>query len=103
MALHNGYSCFCVEPGRDEKRTCAVCDSIMDVRRNVNGPIGSIQAQFGVKTLHDEFTCPLANEDWHEHAQKLKYEMNDTASVSIQRVLMAELDLTVQLRKVPAL
>jgi len=63
--LHVGYEVFHPKPGQFETLSCRVCNTEMDVRRDCYGPTGFAEAMSGGGHLHDSFTCPHAEKDWH--------------------------------------
>lgn len=90
-SYHSGWEYFTPEPGKVQEMFCRVCKSKMDVKRNVNGPTGMIESMGGGKHLHDTFSCPLAQEDWHRQVRVLKQRIQDETSQSIARILKKEM------------
>ncbi len=69
------------DPGKIEGPVrCGVCKTEMSVRRNVNGPRGFVQAMSSGKSLHDVFSCPHSDEEWHRQVVALRREATKTAS-----------------------
>ena len=90
-SLHSGWEYFTPEPGKVKEMFCRVCKAKMDVKRNVNGPTGWAEAVGGRKHLHDAFSCPFAQEDWHRQARVLKQRIQDETSKSMTTILKKEL------------
>jgi len=88
----SGIDYFAYEPGIMKEAYCNLCDAKMNVERNVDGPTSSVEAMSGGKHLHDLFTCPNTEEEWHEHAIELMDEMGETASKRIKKILQEEID-----------
>jgi len=62
-------------PGTKEAVACGICGVPMNVKRNVLGPTGFGEAMAGKKHLHDCFTCPQANKDWHKKISSIKIDV----------------------------
>lgn len=80
------------EPGTMTKSVCGVCGAAMVVRRNVLDATGWAQAMSGKKTLHDHFWCPHFEEKWHEKAERILKESEETASEKIRSILLSEVN-----------
>lgn len=85
-----GYDCAFPDPGAYEKMDCVVCGADMNVTRNVNGPRSMVESMGGSKTLHDKFTCPHTDEDWHKQALNIHRKAEETPSKKIEEILLAE-------------
>ena len=85
------------DPGKVEGPLfCGVCGEEMDVKRNVNGPRGSVQAMSGGKSPHDVFTCPHREEQWHEQVVALRKEAKKTPSAKLEKLLLEEAEEILQ-------
>ena len=78
-----------LSPGREvifpgELRKC-------DVERNCYGPTGFAEAVGGIGHLHDCFTCPHRDEDWHCYASQLIAQKYECASRRVRELI--DLDL----------
>ena len=92
MALRSGYDIFTPDPGTHDSMICMTCNSKMDVRRNVFGPTGSVEARSGSGHLHDVFTCKNSGRDWHNKVIDLMEEKRKTKSDKISSILQEEID-----------
>jgi len=81
---------LCPEQGKMKTADCGICGSPMNVKRNVLGPTSWIESMGRGEHLHDSFTCPNFEEDWHEKIVKLKSEARNTASDKIKKILEEE-------------
>jgi len=93
----NGY--FTPDPGEVVRTHCDICETLMDVKRNVFGPTGWAEAMAKRGHLHDVYTCPRKEEKWHKHIEKLTEEMNKTVSVNIKALLTDEIEETLESNK----
>jgi hypothetical protein len=98
-SYHAGWDHFSPDPGKVKEMFCRVCKAKMDVQRNVNGPTGFAEAMGGGKHLHDSFSCPHAQEDWHNQARVLKQRIKDETSKSIAKILKKELKWVMENKK----
>lgn len=88
--LNAGYDYFVSEPGIHSECSCRVCGSIMDVHRNVNGPTSWASAIAEKLTLHDSFSCPHSETEWHNKAAEICSEIDDISSSVIKKLMKAE-------------
>ena len=89
--MQNGVDVFFLEPGTAQEMYCRVCHSKCDVRRDVYGPTGFAMAVGKKKKLHDVFTCPHAQEGWHDQALALKRAIEETPSKSVAALMRQDL------------
>ncbi len=82
---NNGW--FFPKPGTVKAARCGICGSLMNVKRNVLGPTGWAESMAHQGHLHDSFTCPNLNKDWHEKIVNLKSEARSTACDKIKKIL----------------
>lgn len=90
--MQNGVDVFFLEPGSKKEMYCRICNSKCDVRRNVYGPASFAMAVGRKKKLHDVFTCPHAEEEWHGRAGKLVEEIEDTPSETVADLMRKEFE-----------
>lgn len=84
---------------QQEKMYCGVCGDLMVAKFGINGPTGSAEAMAGNKHLHDRYTCPNREKDWHEQVVALRMERNDSASAMIGEILDKEIELVLEQRE----
>jgi len=99
MSYHAGWDHFSPEPGAIDKMYCRVCNSEMEVERNVNGPTGSIEAMSGGKHLHDSFFCKHTKESWHCQVRVLKQRIEKETSKKLSDLLTEEMNEVLKTRK----
>ena len=97
--FHAGWDHFTPEPGKEKEMFCRVCKEKMDVKRNVNGPTGWTEATGGRKHVHDTFSCPFAQEDWHNQARVLLERIQKETSRTIAKMLKKEVKQVLKERK----
>jgi hypothetical protein len=102
--FHSGWDHFTPEPGKKKKMFCRVCKEKMDVKRNVKGATGWAEAMSVAHGkseghLHDTFSCPLAQEDWHNQARILKERIEKETSRLVAKLLKKELKQVLKTRK----
>jgi len=88
----NGYEIFFTEPGAAEEKFCLICHSRCGVRRNVTGPTNLGAALAKKNTLHDVFTCPHAEQEWHDQAQRLVIAIEEMPSKTVAGLMQKDLD-----------
>jgi hypothetical protein len=93
MAYHLGWEAFTPAPGTEDKMYCKVCDTEMNVQRNIEGPTSWIGAMTKSKHLHDSFTCGHAEEDWHIQARCLRKRIEEETSKKMSDILTEELNV----------
>ncbi len=79
------------DPGTVKTAECGICGKQMNVKRNVLGATSWAESMGHGKHLHDSFTCPNLNKDWHEKIVSLKCEAHNTASDKIKKILKEEI------------
>lgn len=99
MSYERGWDCFMPDPGEHLELRCRVCDSNMDVKRDVNGATSWVSAIAGSKKLHDSFTCPNSGLGWHKQVLALKKEAQMSVSRTISSTLLAEAELIIAEKK----
>ena len=87
-----GYDYFTPDAGTITGMNCKVCGVMCDVERGVEGPRSFAAAMGGIKTLHDRFSCPYSEIDWHEKALNLFQDIEKCNSPSIKKIMEADLD-----------
>lgn len=102
--FHAGWDHFSPDPGDEKQMFCRVCNAEMDVKRNVKGATGWAEAMSiahgkGKGHLHDSFSCPLAQKDWHNQARILKERIEGESSRAIAKLLTEELDEVLKTKK----
>lgn len=86
------------EPGEVASLECGVCQSAMEVRRNVLGPRTVTEAMSKCKVLHDAFFCPYRAAAWHLQAAKLLEHAESTPSARLDKMYREEADKIVRRR-----
>lgn len=87
------------DAGEVETVYCGVCDSVMEVQRNVNGPRGWVQAMGRGNSSHDVFNCSLRENDWHKQVVAIRKESRNTSSQKLKNMLLDEADEILKDRK----
>lgn len=72
------------DPGTVDRMECGVCDTSMDVERNVFRATTFAEHMGHARHLHDCFTCPNRKADWHQQIFALKM---DVYAAEIQNAL----------------
>lgn len=72
---HGNDGCCFPNPGKIKRVRCGVCNSLMNVTRNVLGPTSLAEAMAQKKHEHDSFFCPNYKEDWHNKIRRLKSDV----------------------------
>lgn len=86
-------------PGEQDKSFCGVCNEEMVVIRNVNGPTGMAEAMAKRKHLHDWFSCPHMEEEWHKQVKALIEDATKSSSKRIEDIMLAEAKEVIAARK----
>ena len=89
------YTVFNRQCGTTESIQCQVCGEEMMVERNATG-----RTMSGRDFIHDVFECPNIGQDWHLQALKIKYELDNTASPSIKKIMQSDLDEIIATRSI---
>lgn len=97
--MRRGYDLKRHPPGLVEEEFCSVCETKMDVTRDVKASRGFAAAMGGSNWDRDEFRCPEAQEAWHRQALEIIREAENTASSAIEKILLDEKDDIVKQRK----
>ena len=90
-AVHTGLDFISTTPGLLKEWFCVVCGTQAKEERNVVGPASWAGAMAKVHTLHDIFTCPHSQEDWHRQMRALRQEQKKTASHCLRSILEEEI------------
>ncbi len=88
----NHYNSFSRQPGEVDEINCEVCGSACDVKRDVSGPTSWAGSMAGSKKLHDLFTCPYNDEQWHWETLAMVQELRDTSSPSLRKLIQKDID-----------
>ncbi len=88
MNIKNGYVARI--PGTKKREKCDVCNTIMDVERNIDAPSswGSIFSKNRMK--QDCFTCPHRADKWHRQAYTLQQNAANTPSPHLAKIFLRE-------------
>ena len=85
--MRKGYDFFTPDPGVEEME-CKVCGTTCDVERDVMGPRSWAGAMAKIKTLHDSFSCPHGEEEWHKRALKLLENLEEYPSPTLKKIML---------------
>lgn len=97
--MDKGWNSFTINPDESNEARCRVCDSLMEVNREVNGPTGFAEAMAGGKHLHDHFFCPNSDNDWHRQALVLLKLAEKTPSKILELSLKDEAKKIIETKK----
>ena len=89
--LLSGTQYLHAKPREKDELNCPVCGTKCNVTRNRFGPTCFTEAAGGLGHLHDRFTCPRRDEDWHHNARQLIDQKRDCTSRRVRELI--ELDL----------
>jgi len=81
---------FTPDAGLFENCNCGICGSVMNVKRNLNGATSYIEAMAKTKHLHDYFSCPNREKDWHIQAKRILEVAQQTPSKITEDALIKE-------------
>jgi hypothetical protein len=87
-----GYDFFIMDPGVETEKSCRVCSTVCEPRRNVYGPTNVASAIATDFRFHDIFVCPHAGQPWHDRALRLVAAIDDTPSKRIAALMALDLD-----------
>ncbi|MEQ8853242.1 MULTISPECIES: hypothetical protein [Gimesia] len=73
---------------------------LCDFVRNCYGATCFAEAVGGLGHLHDRFTCPHREEDWHQYASQLIDQKRDCASRRVRELIDLDLQETLTFRSV---
>lgn len=79
------------DPDTVDHADCGVCGSRMSVTRGCDGPTNFAMAMSKSTRVHDSFTCPHREEDWHIQVRRLKSDARHTASTRLQNLYEEEI------------
>lgn len=97
---HAGYDYFTPDNADScDIVRCRVCNEILTIKKNVNGPRSLVQAIGGGTRLHDVLYCEFATEEWHIQCYALIKEMEKTPSRTICNMLAKERDEIISQRR----
>tara|TARA_R110002049_G_scaffold231771_1_gene404283 strand:+ start:1416 stop:1718 length:303 start_codon:yes stop_codon:yes gene_type:complete len=86
------------KPGERDELNCPICGTKCDVKRNCFGPTCFADSVGGLGHLHDHFTCPHQDQDWHHYASQLITEKQDCASRRVRELIDLDLQETLEKR-----
>jgi hypothetical protein len=86
-----GYDTFYENPGEVQARTCQVCNTSCEVKRDQFGPTGWAEALGQRGHLHDYFRCLHAGKDWHKKALEILMAMEETPSKRLAALMQQDL------------
>lgn len=92
MSGSKGLDTFFHKPGEIQEQNCLVCGSICLIQRNRVGPTSWASAMAHKSTPHDSFFCPHIDEEWHQHAKKLVFAIENTPSKRIAELMKLDLE-----------
>lgn len=87
------------DPGKYESLKCGICETEMNVRRNLHGPTSYGAAMAKKGRDHDAFRCPHIDEDWHIQAKALRRAARETPSATLAGVFLQEMAQICQTRE----
>lgn len=88
---HAGYDVIVTRAGVTPV-ACRVCGSAMDVQRNAVGPTGFASAIGKINTVHDRWTCPHSDEEWHALALRIVLVNADEPSPTVAALRQLDLE-----------
>lgn len=88
------------KPGERDELNCPVCGTKCDINRNCNGPTCFAESVGGQGHLHDRFTCPHQDQDWHHYASLLITQKQDCPSRRVRALIDLDLQETLRSRSV---
>ena len=94
-----GGEIYTPSPGICNEAYCGICNNKMKVTRDVDGPTSWAEAMAKRSHLHDFFSCPHRNEDWHVQVKHLKEQIKKTASKLISEMLTQEVEQILKTKK----
>lgn len=86
-----GYDVFYGDPDSTQEKTCLVCGSLCGVTRNAQGATGFAEAMSRQTHVHDRFQCLHSGKPWHDLAEQLVLEIENTASKRLQALINEDL------------
>jgi len=95
-----GYDFFTTKPDTIEEMVCKVCGEVCDVKRGVRGPTSYASAMAKNNPLHDSFSCPNSNEDWHKQALEILRAIEKQPSPSNRKIMENDLVRIIKKKKV---
>ena len=98
--LLSGTQYLHAKPGERDELNCPVCGTKCDVKRNCFGPTCFAESIGGLGHLHDRFTCPHWDEDWHNYASQLIAQKRDCGSRRVRELIDLDLQETLERRVV---
>ena len=98
--LFSGKLYLYTKPGEKAELNCPICGTKCDVERNCYGPTCFAEAVGGRGHLHDCFTCPHRDEDWHCYASQLIAQKHECASRRVRELIDLDLQETLTTRSV---
>ncbi len=98
--LPSGSQYLHAKPGERKELNCHICGTKCNVKRNCYGPTCFAEAVGGLGHLHDRFTCPHRDEDWHHYASQLIDQKHNCASRRVRELIDLDLQETLATRSV---
>jgi ribosomal protein S10 len=86
------YNAFYRNAGEVNEVLCEVCETVCEVQRSQSGPTGFASAMARQKVVHDYFTCPHNDEQWHWEALAMVQELEDTSSPTLRAIIKQDIE-----------
>lgn len=86
-----GVDTFFPAPSTKKTMRCLACGSECVVKRNVYGATGFAEGVSGGGHLHDLFSCPHVDKEWHDKAVDLHEAIEEMPSESVAALMKKDL------------